>query len=54
MSEELPGLLDQNHIAWTIFGAKTPAVTLMDHLAGWKRVYADDTAVIHVRADSTP
>ncbi|MGH6973882.1 MAG: hypothetical protein ACRED6_04555 [Stellaceae bacterium] len=54
MSEELPGLLDQNHIAWTIFGAKTPAVTLMDHLAGWKRVYADDTAVIHVRTDSTP
>ncbi|MGH6996362.1 MAG: hypothetical protein ACREES_11735, partial [Stellaceae bacterium] len=51
---ELPAMFDQYHATWTLFAAKSPAVTLMDHLAGWKRVYADDTAVIHVRADSTP
>jgi len=51
---ELPAMLDQYHATWTLFAAKSPAVTLMDHLAGWKRVYADDTAVIHARADSTP
>lgn len=34
------------------FAAKSPAATLMDHLTGWNRVYADDTAVIDVRADS--
>lgn len=51
-SDELPAMLDQYHATWTLFGAKTPTATLMDHLAGWKRVYADDTAVIHVRTDS--
>jgi len=53
-TDELPAMFDQYHATWTLFAAKTPAVTLMDHLAGWKRVYADDTAVIHVRADTTP
>jgi hypothetical protein len=24
---------------------------LLDHLPGWKRLYADDIAVIHVRDD---
>lgn len=51
---ELPAMLDQYHATWTLFAAKSPAVTLMDHLTGWKRVYADDTAVIHVRAGATP
>jgi hypothetical protein len=27
----------------------TPAVSLLDHLDGWSRVYADDNAVLHVR-----
>ena len=49
---ELPAMLDQYHVTWTLFAAKSPAATLMDHLAGWKRAYADDTAIIHVRADS--
>jgi hypothetical protein len=25
----------------------------MDHLAGWKRLYADDIAVVHVREPIT-
>jgi hypothetical protein len=28
----------------------TPAVSLLDHLDGWQRVYSDETAVLHVRA----
>jgi hypothetical protein len=27
----------------------TPAAKLLDHLAGWQRVYADENAVVHVR-----
>jgi hypothetical protein len=27
----------------------TPAASLLDHLDGWQRVYADETAVLHVR-----
>ncbi|MGH6977096.1 MAG: hypothetical protein ACREED_08735 [Stellaceae bacterium] len=50
VTDELPAMLDQYHAAWTLFATKSPAVTLMDHLPGWERVYADDIAVIHVRA----
>ncbi len=50
---DLPALLDQYHATWTLFAARSVAATLMDHLSGWKRVYADDTAVIHVRT-TTP
>jgi hypothetical protein len=49
VSGDLPDLLDQSKARWTLFAAKSPAVTLMDHLAGWHRVYADGTAVIHAR-----
>ena len=27
----------------------TPAVTLLDHLDGWQRVYTDENAVLHIR-----
>ena len=27
----------------------TPAVGLLDHIGGWRRVYADENAVLHVR-----
>ncbi len=50
-SPELPRLLDEYHIAWTLLGAKSPAVVLLDHLPGWRRLYADDIAVVHVRED---
>ena len=48
---ELPRLLAEYHIAWTLLGAKTPAVVLLDHLPGWRRLYADDIAAVHVRTD---
>ncbi len=31
----------------------TPAASLLDHLDGWQRVYADETAVVHVRTAET-
>jgi hypothetical protein len=48
-SEELPALLSQYGIRWTLLQPDQPAVALLDHLSGWRRVYADEIAVVHVR-----
>jgi len=53
VTASLPTMLDQYHVAWTLFAAKSPVATLMDYLTGRKCVYTDDTAVIHIGADST-
>jgi hypothetical protein len=45
----LPALLDRYHIGWTVFPSDGHAVGVLDHMAGWKRVYSDDTAVVHAR-----
>jgi hypothetical protein len=45
----LPKLLDRYHVEWTLLEPSSPAVGLLDHLAGWERVYADAHAVIHRR-----
>lgn len=42
-------LLRKYDIDVTLLAPATPAVGLLDHLAGWKRFYADDIAVVHVR-----
>jgi hypothetical protein len=47
----LASLLDRYHVAWTLLQSQAPAVAALDHLPGWARAYADDQAVIHVRAD---
>jgi hypothetical protein len=49
--EELPRLLSQYGISWTLLGADHPSVLLLDHMAGWRRLYSDPIAVIHVRGD---
>ena len=46
---ELPGLLQQYDISWTLLDPKRERAALMDHLPGWTRLYADDIAVVHVR-----
>jgi len=51
--EELPGLLSQYHISWTILGTAHPDVALLDHLPGWRRFYADSTAIVHIRETTT-
>ncbi|HZB93281.1 MAG TPA: hypothetical protein VE397_17675 [Stellaceae bacterium] len=45
----LTGLLDQYGITWTLLEPNDGAVVVLDHLPGWRRVYADRYAVIHVR-----
>lgn len=42
-------LLDEYHVDATLLAPARPAVALLDRLPGWKRLYADDIAVVHVR-----
>jgi hypothetical protein len=46
---ELPALLAEYRIGWTLVAAKTARAALLDHLPGWHRIYRDDIAVVHVR-----
>ena len=36
-------------IAWTIFDPGSRIVGVLDHEPGWWRLYADATAIVHVR-----
>ena len=47
---ELLDLLKRYDIDAVLLTPATPAVTMLDHLDGWRRAYADETAVLHVRA----
>lgn len=38
----------------TLLAPGTPAISLMDRLKGWSRIYADDVAVVHVRTGPVP
>jgi hypothetical protein len=51
-TDKLPHLLADYRIGWTILEPGTPAVALLDRLPGWRRVYADAVAVVHVRDTS--
>ena len=44
--------LARDHIAWTIFSPGTRIVGALDAKPGWRRLYADAFAVIHVRDDA--
>jgi hypothetical protein len=41
--------LDDYHIDATLLAPKSPAAQVMDHIRGWKRLYVDEIAVVHVR-----
>jgi hypothetical protein len=47
--QALPVLLERYDIRWTLFPPEGHVVGVLDHMAGWTRVYSDDTAVVHVR-----
>ncbi len=50
--QDLPdfiALLDQYKIEATLLIPAEPAAALLDRLPGWKRVYGDNVAVVHVR-----
>ncbi|GAA4338868.1 hypothetical protein GCM10023165_17790 [Variovorax defluvii] len=42
-------LLDEYRFGWTLLTPGTPAIAVLDGLPGWRRVHADETAVVHVR-----
>lgn len=42
-------LLDKYKIGATLFWPGTPANAFLDRLPGWRRLYADDVAVVHIR-----
>jgi len=46
-------LLDKYQIDATLLNPTSPAAFALDHVKGWKRLYTDDLAVIHVRTDET-
>jgi hypothetical protein len=49
--DNLMRLLEEYRIDATLLAADAPAVQALDHIKGWRRLYADDIAVIHVRDD---
>jgi hypothetical protein len=47
----LTALLEQYHIAWTLFPPESGAVETLDLLPGWRRAYSGRDAVIHIRVE---
>ncbi|HTV88849.1 MAG TPA: hypothetical protein VME41_07530 [Stellaceae bacterium] len=50
----LAGLLRRYHIAWTLLQRHSAEALAMRDIAGWRRVYADDRAIVYRRADGAP
>jgi hypothetical protein len=50
--EEWDRLFAQYGVTWTLLAAGNPHVVLLDHLPGWRRLYADTIAVVHVRENA--
>jgi len=46
-------LLDDYHIRTTLLVPQTPAAGLLDRMPGWRRIYADDIAVVHQRISAS-
>jgi hypothetical protein len=47
--EAVEDVLKRYDVAWTIFAPDNRIVTTLDRDPGWRRLYADATAVVHVR-----
>jgi len=47
--DSLTDLLTQHDIQWTLLAPGLPAVRLLDELPGWRRLYSDRIAVLHIR-----
>ena len=48
-SDGLERLLDKHDVKWTLLPPNVSAVAVLDRFPGWRRIYADDTAVVHAR-----
>jgi len=51
-SHGLAKLLDRHRVEWTLLAPDRAATALLDHLPGWRRLHADEHAVVHVRTSS--
>jgi hypothetical protein len=51
---ELTKLIDEYGIRWTLFAPQDAAIPILDNLTDWTTLYADSTAVIHVRKQDVP
>lgn len=47
-------LLDAYRIDATLLSPKAPAARLLDHMGGWRKIYVDNVAVVHVRDADAP
>lgn len=47
-------LLNEHRLGWTLLAPGTPAIAVLDELPGWRRIHADESAVVHVRSEPTP
>jgi hypothetical protein len=50
----LSRLLDRYSVTWTLLKPQQGAVSRLDALPGWRRVYTDAEAVIHMRVAARP
>lgn len=48
-SDSLAGILSEHRIAWTLLNPGTSAVAMLDRMPQWRRIYADEGAVVHVK-----
>ena len=48
----LKALIARYGFRWTLLAADNPAVAILDSTPGWKRIYGDKVAVVHVRTGS--
>ena len=49
--DDLLRMLEDFRIEATLLAANSPAAQVLNHVQGWKRLYADEIAVVHVRTD---
>jgi hypothetical protein len=52
--EAIEATLERYGIAWTIFPPDARIAAILDREPGWRRLYADTTAVVHARDDAAP
>lgn len=52
--ESMRRVLAEYAIRWTIFPPADPRVAILDKLAGWRRVFADEFAVVHQAEAGAP
>jgi hypothetical protein len=48
-TDSLEKLIAKHKVTWTLLPSGLPAVAMLDRLPGWRRLYADEIAVVHVR-----